>query len=199
MSAATSLLRGSPSSDSFLCTQDHIWTTYSAETRHQIHVGVVFFRNFKGGWIQLRCVPVTLTAVYELRQGLVDRSSVFYRLVFNYVSLCIIVGKYSLVHWLAVCCDRQQPKQQVEDSSATRISLSATPEQNHPLRPDVVYGTIEQSTLAPGIDDLYANLASTNNSEDSGAVIYSELQRRDNTWCSDAVALSSEAMFIRIV
>ena len=102
----------------------------------------------------------------------------------------VLVFRYSLVHWLIVYCGRQQPKRETEDTSATQISPSATADSIDASQPDVVYGNIQQNTnRAPVIDDLYSNVPSKSNTEDSIAVIYSELQRRDSTWCSCSDAI----------
>jgi len=84
-----------------------------------------------------------------------------------------------LTDWLIVYCSRKQPKQETGDSSTAQIALSTTSNQNHPATPDLIYGTIQPSTPVPRIDDLYANAPSKNDSQDSGAVIYSEVQRKD--------------------
>ena len=50
----------------------------------------------------------------------------------------------------------------------------------HPSQPDVVYGNIEQSQDPDlGNQQLYANVPS--NTEADGAVLYSELQSKDDT------------------
>ena len=82
-----------------------------------------------------------------------------------------------LTDWLY--CSREQQKQDTGDSSATQIPPSTTSNQNHSAKPDLIYGNIQQSTPVARIDDLYANTPSKNDSEDSGTVIYSEVQRKD--------------------
>jgi len=106
-----------------------------------------------------------------------------YFTVFDYF-INFYVDQYSLVYWLAVCWSRQRPKQETGDSSATGISPATTSDRIDAWQPDVVYGNVQQNTnRAPIADDLYVNIPSKNNTEalDSGAVIYSELQRRDST------------------
>ena len=48
-----------------------------------------------------------------------------------------------------------------------------------------MYADIRQSRDAvntPQKDDDYVNVGPVNNRQDSGPLVYSELQRRDNTW-----------------
>ena len=85
---------------------------------------------------------------------------------------------------------REQPKQETGDTSTTQISPS-TSEQTRVPQSDGVYAEIEAT---PRINDLYNNLApqKNNNYENTGAVIYSELQHQDSRPIDHTVSPSGD-------
>jgi len=81
---------------------------------------------------------------------------------------------------LFIDCSTQHPKPETGDSSNAQIPLDRMDTSKPDLiaSSDIFYAQIEQNVS--GNDDLYANVTSENNNEDSGGVVYSELQRKNS-------------------
>jgi len=100
--------------------------------------------------------------------------------------LFVYLFVYSFIH-----CSKQQRCQQNEELPTGQTSSGTTSNSTQPSQPDVVYGDIEQSQEPGFRSHQYVNAAATNNREaNNDAVLYSELQSKDND--AHTVALSGD-------